>query len=311
MAIALSLLSAFPSGIRAQTDSLVDVFPLAIGNQWTYRYFTLMYNWPAGNPVETRTDSGRVVYHVSARANSADSTRWQFRLTRDLARHQILYDPVSRDTTYPIRDTSFFELIENHQGQHQLYRNADPYAIHQDVFPFTKGFTDTTRIYRFRSVGNGDTVTFRSTFSQYVRSTFTFKRATGLQRFRFNTGTMDVFDTLHHYLISSVITSTEGSGVINRPGEFELHQNYPNPFNPTTAISYSLPFAKGRGGVGSLVTLKIYDVLGREIATLVNEAKPRGKYEVMFDASNLSSGVYFYRLTAGSFSQTRKLLLVR
>jgi hypothetical protein len=93
---------------------------------------------------------------------------------------------------------------------------------------------------------------------------------------------------------------------------FKLEQNYPNPFNPSTVISYRLP-------VTSNVTLKIYDILGNEIATLVNEKKPTGKYEVEFNAMNLPSGVYFYQLTVGgpetssgqAFRQTKKMLMIK
>lgn len=85
---------------------------------------------------------------------------------------------------------------------------------------------------------------------------------------------------------------------------FFLDQNYPNPFNPTTNISYSIPQSAN-------VTLKVYDLLGREVVELVNGEKNPGRYEVRFDGSNLTSGVYFYRLTAGSFSQTKKLLLIK
>jgi len=83
-----------------------------------------------------------------------------------------------------------------------------------------------------------------------------------------------------------------------------LEQNYPNPFNPSTSISYSIPKS-------SFVTLKIYDVLGREIITLVNENKPIGNYSVHFNGSELVSGVYFYRVTAGDFVQTKKLILLK
>lgn len=85
---------------------------------------------------------------------------------------------------------------------------------------------------------------------------------------------------------------------------YRLEQNYPNPFNPTTNISYVLPKAEN-------VSLKVYDVLGREVATLVNEVKAAGAYTVPFNASNLSSGVYFYKLQAGSFVQTKKMMLVK
>lgn len=95
------------------------------------------------------------------------------------------------------------------------------------------------------------------------------------------------------------------------PSEYKLDQNYPNPFNPTTTIRYSIP-SLGRNGISTYkVVLKVYDVLGREVATLVDEEKPAGRYEVEFNGSKLTSGVYFYRLTAGSFSQTKKLLLIK
>ena len=89
--------------------------------------------------------------------------------------------------------------------------------------------------------------------------------------------------------------------------EFKLEQNYPNPFNPSTVISYRLP-------VSSNVILKVYDVLGNEIATLVNEEKPAGEYEVEFNVGqtiSLSSGIYFYQLKAGSFVETKKMILLR
>ncbi len=88
------------------------------------------------------------------------------------------------------------------------------------------------------------------------------------------------------------------------PKHFALEQNYPNPFNPTTLISYQLP-------VASTVSLKVYDVLGREVATLVNEQQEVGAYSVTFNANALSSGIYFYRLQAGNFVATKKMMLVK
>jgi hypothetical protein len=88
------------------------------------------------------------------------------------------------------------------------------------------------------------------------------------------------------------------------PTTFSLNQNYPNPFNPTTTISWQSP-------VSSHQTLKVYDLLGKEVATLVNEYKPAGSYEVSFDASRLSSGIYFYQLNAGSFVETKKMTILK
>ncbi|MBL1121836.1 MAG: T9SS C-terminal target domain-containing protein [Ignavibacteriae bacterium] len=93
--------------------------------------------------------------------------------------------------------------------------------------------------------------------------------------------------------------------------EFNLFQNYPNPFNPNTVISYQLP-------VISNVTLKVYDLLGREIVTLVNEEKPAGTYEVEFNSHSglsgirdLPSGIYFYQLKTGNYIETKKMLMIK
>ncbi len=88
------------------------------------------------------------------------------------------------------------------------------------------------------------------------------------------------------------------------PTEYKLDQNYPNPFNPTTTINYHLP-------AGVFVTLKIYDVLGREVRTLVEGNESAGYHSVVFDASDLPSGVYLYRITAGSYNSVKKLMLVK
>ena len=86
--------------------------------------------------------------------------------------------------------------------------------------------------------------------------------------------------------------------------KYELSQNYPNPFNPATQIKYGV--AKE-----GLVTIKVYNILGKEVATLINEIKPAGNYEIKFNASQLSSGVYFYSLHSGDFTQTKKLILLK
>jgi len=109
--------------------------------------------------------------------------------------------------------------------------------------------------------------------------------------------------------------SNEINVEINSPENFSLAQNYPNPFNPSTTIKYSIPNVTLSGVEGSRVQLKVFDVLGNEVATLVNEYKNAGSYEVDFSttggATSLSSGVYFYKLSAGSFVQTKKMILLK
>jgi hypothetical protein len=88
------------------------------------------------------------------------------------------------------------------------------------------------------------------------------------------------------------------------PNVFKLYDNYPNPFNPSTAIKYSLPEA-------SFISIKIYDALGNEVSSLVNETKSAGTYEVEFNAAGLSSGIYYYTIQAGSFIETKKMILMK
>jgi len=117
--------------------------------------------------------------------------------------------------------------------------------------------------------------------------------------------------------VNSSYVSVDEQELSILPSDFTLSQNYPNPFNPVTTIKYAIPtppasspLVKGRIEVG-FVTLKVYNLLGQEIATLVNEVKPAGNYEVKFDAGNLASGVYLYRLQAGEFSAVKKLILMK
>jgi len=131
-------------------------------------------------------------------------------------------------------------------------------------------------------------------------------------RYIVGTGTNAATGRSEAFLLDTEIsTSVENSSFVNIPEEFNLLQNYPNPFNPSTTIKYSIPNVTLSGVEGSRVQLKVYDIIGNEIATLVNEEKAPGVYSVTFDASKLSSGVYFYRLQAGSFIETKKMILLR
>ncbi|MFH0735499.1 MAG: T9SS type A sorting domain-containing protein [bacterium] len=119
--------------------------------------------------------------------------------------------------------------------------------------------------------------------------------------FNNNTESIDFYAATIEVQYSAI---TEVGEELNTLNSFILNQNYPNPFNPSTTFSFSLPEKE-------FVTLKIYDVLGKEITTLVNEELNAGSYKNDWNAANLSSGIYFYRLQAGKFSETKKLMLVK
>jgi hypothetical protein len=106
------------------------------------------------------------------------------------------------------------------------------------------------------------------------------------------------------YLYTGAVTRLDDSPNLNIPLSFSLDQNYPNPFNPRTRIRYQIPS-------GSDVELAIFNLLGQQVASLVNEHQPPGEYQVDWDAKRLAAGIYYYRLIAGTYLQVKKMVLVR
>ena len=105
-------------------------------------------------------------------------------------------------------------------------------------------------------------------------------------------------------IYNNFVVGIEDNVLNSIPAKFSLSQNYPNPFNPTTTIKYQIPEM-------SFVTLKVYDVLGKEVTTLVNKYHPAGNFEIEFNATSLPSGVYFYSFQAERYAMTKKMLLLK
>jgi hypothetical protein len=142
---------------------------------------------------------------------------------------------------------------------------------------------------------------FLPTASQWAKRIYALPTGTNMVQFYYHSGFgNNLF--LDSICTGSIVGISNNGGVI--PHSYALSQNYPNPFNPSTVIKYSLPKA-------GLVKLVVFDILGREVRTLVNEIKTAGIYSVNFDASSLASGVYFYRVESGDFVQTKKMLLIK
>ncbi len=140
--------------------------------------------------------------------------------------------------------------------------------------------------------GRVDEISFDPTRARYVRMY-------GTQR-----TTTNGYGILEFQIFSKQITSIQETNINNNPNRFALNQNYPNPFNPTTNISFSLPKR-------SFVSLKVFDLLGREVTTIVSEELSAGNYTRRWNAANMANGIYFYRLRAGNFIETKKLILLK
>jgi predicted acyl esterase len=123
-----------------------------------------------------------------------------------------------------------------------------------------------------------------------------------------NNGTNNVFLSTSSYIdlpmVAPVAEASNKGNLNNSPQQYTLNQNYPNPFNPSTSITYSIASA-------GMVELKVYDILGREVKTLVNEFKAPGSYSINFDASGFASGVYFYKIISGNFNAVKRMILVK
>ena len=152
-------------------------------------------------------------------------------------------------------------------------------------------------------MGRGDSLIFKNQFSDRVYSVNVMPSIDGNYSYEVLAGTRNSIVAC----LSGGADDVTGFEVFSEiPNEFELYQNYPNPFNPSTKIKFTIP-----AGAPQVFTLRVYDVLGNEVATLVNEEKPAGVYEVEFDASMYSSGIYIYQIRAGSFIDVKKMILLK
>ena len=283
------------NGMNAiESDSLVDIFPLAVGNQWTYNYYWEYHGYWANN----YWDTGTVFMQIINIDSKRDSTIWSI---------QEIFNIWHRDTsgfTGPTQSIDTIQIVELDKGQHQIYKLDNMTNYYGSVFQFPR-VADKV-VNRYDVV---DSVGIRIFVSNNISSLecyyFNFKQDVGLTSiFIEDNGTSLPFYNGSHTLRSQNLTNVSNHQRDLLGRNYYLSQNYPNPFNPSTVISYQLP-------VNSKVSLKIYDLLGREVATLVNEEQSAGWKEVEWNASNIASGIYFYKLQADNFIETKKMLVIK
>ncbi len=286
----------------AQSDSLYDLFPLAKGTQYSYTYQFSDTTYWVSILESIQNDSGSVTYLIKDSTLNGNEIDWLVEQKKELMRHLVLYnfDNSNIDSIYRIEQIDEFNLTESLYGNHQITAhppwNSDTYA---SVYsPLYLPVVDS--IFRYQN---------KSASLTFFNDLFSYDSLWFDNRGLFRRNSYNSFSSNHRdYDYTKISLDSITVGIRHQkhtfPEMFYLSQNYPNPFNPITTIEYSIPKQ-------SLVTIKVFDLLGREVATLVNEEKPAGNYIVNFNGINLSTGIYFYRLEADSYIAVKKLLLLK
>ncbi len=289
-------------------DDSFDVFPLKPGLLYSYKFYS---SNNSGDEMvrDILINTGIVSYKISDSTFVNDSTiEWKIYQIRNILREVINYNPMyNSDSTYLINDTIQCVLLEKMSGKHELTCSVTAWNLPQPSFrggikePVYRYSIDKEKKYASQWSAQNINYTLRSGFD-----TLCLSSEFGLYRRIFDeqwsSGYLSGYYKERIVAIHGPISEVES--IKPHPDQIQLIQNYPNPFNPTTTISYSILKA-------GYVTIKVYDILGREIAELVNEKKSVGIYQVIWDASGMPSGTYFYRLNSGLFTDTKKLILLK
>ncbi|MFH1194776.1 MAG: T9SS type A sorting domain-containing protein [bacterium] len=290
---------------------------LAVQNTFSYNVFGT-YTGKGYELTNTLGTVAQVYAHVKIEiSNTSQSSGLAFDATVvDFDQQQYYYTTPGSDATakynpvnvgsglnqlLPVELTSF---SANNSGRNVVLNWSTATEVNNHGFEVERvvnlqGLTDinnSSNLGGFESIGFVEGYGNSNSTKDY---SFTDKSINGGGKFSYR---LKQIDTDGSYSYSGTVEVT----VI--PNQFELSQNYPNPFNPTTTIKYSIP-----AGVETpyMASLRVYDILGNEVATLVNEQEEPGYYEVEWNASQFASGVYIFRLMAGNFIDTKKMILLR
>jgi len=281
-------------------EELLAYYPLSIGNKWIYDYLFVDWNLGGNQDIFVRD-----VQSLEVKPNGKEYFKIREKYVQ-MGFESIVYERV--DTL----EGKVFRYDENCPNSEQFIEdlvmdvNDTTFAARFGYCIEHAGTELSSELYfnKWEIEGN------RRNYNYVEQVTADYFLATdiGLDYFKLSDDNGDKTFTLKGMLKNGIVYGdTTLTDVINEnelPREFSLQQNNPNPFNPSTTISFQLPATRN-------VSLKVFDILGNEIENLINEEKPAGSYEVKFDASKLSSGIYFYTIYAGDFIETRKMLLLK
>jgi hypothetical protein len=249
---------------------------------------------------DTYVDSGLVTYTVVDSFSNADSICWNMHTNWIRQLHYYKNYPPIFDTTYDNIDSGTFELWETKSGNHQLL--VDSTIISNPIWKFYPSEIDSLRIYRYYRFDSSNDISV--TTKSYL---FNFKRDSGLTAMSYfvNGPCGHCASSTHANIVREILTNVNELGYLGDQNlQPHLYPNYPNPFNSETTIHYTLPQS-------TFVSIIIYNILGNEVHRISEHVQIAGEKIVNFDASRLPSGIYFYRLRAGNYQETRKLVLLK
>jgi hypothetical protein len=275
-----------------------DMFPLNVGNKWFYDFATYHSEAAWGGHY---ADSGMATIEVLGMTELADSIRWLIKQSRDYKEYWVSYQVFSPTQKY---DSKLFEIIEMRNNDHPLYT-----TVFDPLGPLPLGDQFYPRLNRFCTPDNDGYVYFsRDTGGLYEYWPYHLDMAllkdTGIVQLVAYGIIMGGGADGERYVLRrdlTIVSVSQTSKSTVRP--FSLGQNYPNPFNPSTSISFVLP-------VRSVVTLEVFDLLGRVVEILINGEMTSGDHSIQWSPRNIPSGVYFYRLQASNLIETKKLILL-
>ncbi len=287
--------------VYCSDSTFIDVFPLKKKLHYSYDYF-IEYGWiDMLIPIDVHVDSGTVEYIVRDSSRLNDTVViWNIEERSNLL-HKVWW--TSGDSTYWASDTVLFPLYESTIGYHSLQTNNITLGwsfLNSNALPIYRYATNDTVT---SSIQWSEGPPFGSSGADTVWQNDIFGFFQRVYHDLSNFGN-------HSYSYTDISVRASRGPILDVGDEailplgIELSQNYPNPFNPMTTIE--LRVAKS-----GFVSLVVYDLLGREVATLVNENMNPGTYNVSWNAGNLASGVYIYKLTGQGFTDSKKLMLIR
>lgn len=283
------------------TDSLRDVFPLAIGNEWVYHYGKQFSYDPMLNPNYDWKDSGTVELRVIASATIPESTFWRVSSRYTYAFSYNL-GPWSEQQ---IREDTL-TIAECLSGNHQLSVFCETTQPKYFVLPFLANLADSARVFRFAVVDSTNRFSVAGLDSPWsVGVSLVFAGDSGLvesTQHSLITGWPSFY--IHSVLLRSVITGISAYEHNEIPQSHAFEANFPNPFNASTTILVRSPGA-------SYAELTIYDALGRRVCDLFRGTLTQGVHTFRWTADQVPSGTYFYRLVADGSSQTKPMILIK